>query len=266
MKINNKNFVKQVVSVCLLYLLTACAGLNTGPQEVAGSSKSAHNAPKSVEMNFKKGQLLSLIAIKTKAGAAAQSVRKRYTQSAFGLAQSHGLKAVGALSVNSVGAGTFKPSVISFFSWPTALAEERFKGQPQWAAIKATRPDGWDELRIHDVELTSDLTLRFDSHKTYTMATAWINPENPHAYDRYLSNIEPSVHASGGRFIYQMREPRFASLDPKLDAPERVTLVEWDSKTGLANFLKTTGYKTNSHYLRNGTTRFEFLTLSTPGG
>ncbi|MEO0575012.1 MAG: hypothetical protein AAF004_06075 [Pseudomonadota bacterium] len=221
----------------------------------------AKNAPTAKTMEFKAGNILSLISSAPKAGVAAAAVRNRYAKTAFSLAGTFGLRPAGSLTVTDTVAGSFTPAAVSFFSWPSVTAERDFRAHPDWAAIKATRPQGWDELRIHDVVLTKDLTVTFHADKTYTMATAWINPEHPGDYDLYLSNIVPAVTASGGRFIYQMRDPQFNALATQIGAPSRVTLVEWESQEGLSDFLNTDGYKDNAHYMQRGVTAFELVVL-----
>ncbi len=258
-----KNF-KHFIHIVSLSLVASCTWTGTPSLEVSDSAKTVKSAPRALELSFEKGQLLSLISFVPMPGEEAALARKAYTQQAFGLGREFGLKPAGSLPVAAVAVGTYSPAAISFFSWPDALAEERFRLQPQWPAIRSTRPDGWDELRVHDVVLAGDLTLRFDPAKTYTMATAWINPENPEDYDRYLANIEETVNRVGGRFFYQMREPRYVSMAAGRGAPGRITFVEWNSPKGLARFQESAGFKANVHYLRSGTAAFELVVLGPP--
>lgn len=252
----------QLVTAFFLTILPACAPLGNGESQQTAEEPMTKIAPNSLKMHFQKGQLLSLISLAPKPGSDAADARKAYLQSAFRLANDYGLKPAGSIPVTAVEAGDFSPAAVSFFSWPSARHEARFGTQSEWAAVKATRPDGWDELRIHDAELEKDVSLQFDADKTYTMATAWINPERPDDYDAYLTLIEKAAHASGGRFIYQMREPRFTSLHSNDSAPGRITFVEWDSPEGLKRFTSTASFKTHVHLLQSGATRFELVVLN----
>ena len=257
----NKKHYKHAITVFLMLLTGGCGGDFSTKPASDGVSEVAKSAPTALEMKFEKGQLLSLISLAPKSGEAAKAARQNYLQQAFALAGEFGLKPAGSLPVSAVGVGRYSPAAISFFSWPDAQAEQSFRVQPGWPAIKATRPDGWDELRIHDVVLEHDVTLRFDPDKTYTMATAWLNLDRPDDYDRYLNNIEEAVNEAGGRFFYQMREPRFSSLATSRGAPGRITFVEWNSPSGLARFQETRGFKSNVRLLQSGTTGFEIIVV-----
>ena len=176
---------------------------------------------------FNEGELMSVIAIAPKAGDEASAAREAYIRSAFRIAADYGLKPLGVLSVADVLVGDFQPKAVAFYSWTSADSEAAFNKNPDWLPIKATRPDGWDELRIHDRVATADKTFSFSPHKFYTLATAWVDPAHPDDYETYLANIEPGVNAVGGRFFYKMVQPEFSSLGPTPVAPSRLTIVEW---------------------------------------
>ncbi|MEO0365160.1 MAG: DUF1330 domain-containing protein [Pseudomonadota bacterium] len=222
----------------------------------------AGESPEVVEAAYREGELISLIAVVAKAGDDAAAVRGQYLRNAFGLAEQHGMKVLGSLNVTEVISGDFKPQVLAFYSWPSVAAEQAFDAMPEWKPIKATRPDGWDDLRFHDATACQDLTLRFASDKSYTLATAWVNPENPDDYDNYLKGIEPALNALGGRFVYQMRDPVFSALVSTESPPSRLTLVEWKSPEDLDRFLQSDGFKQHSALLTSGTVGFELVRLA----
>ena len=159
---------------------------------------------------------------------------------------------------------TFSRRRWRFNSWASADSEAAFNKNPDWLPIKATRPDGWDELRIHDRVATADKTLSFSPHKFYTLATAWVDPAYPDDYETYLANIEPGVNAVGGRFFYKMVQPEFSSLGPTPVAPSRLTIVEWDSPAALSAFLESDSFKEHSPLMSRGTTAFELVALKVP--
>lgn len=240
-------------SIMALVLSAGCSG-----------TKGAEAAANTLKVSVAEGQLMSIISVLPRGDDASATARRNYLASSSGLATRYGLKPLGNLTVSGVVAGEFAPRAVVFYSWPSAAAERQFEDDPDWPPIKARRADGWDDLRIHDQVEPSDVTLQFSSAKFYTMATAWINPDKPEDYDRYLANIEPAVGTAGGRFIYQMVDPAFASMDAGTPTPGRVTFVEWNSPKGLDAFLKSDGYARNASLVRSGTTRFEVIGLSVP--
>ncbi|MEN7342338.1 MAG: hypothetical protein AAAFM81_05315 [Pseudomonadota bacterium] len=247
-------FTTHLSSRPVIALLAVC-GLLTSPNADAGNS---------LVVPIAESELVSVISIVPKAGEAAANARNIYLKEAFGLAQQHGLQPHGALAVTEAIVGEFQPRAVAFYRWPSAEAESTFEALPEWAPIKATRPDGWDELRIHDRVATNDATLEFSDDKFYTMASAWIDPGKPDDYLTYLGNIEPAMASVGGKFFFHMSEPSFSSLTPDLAAPSRVTIVEWDSREALDAFLNTALFKKNASLLTSGTVRFELLGLKVP--
>ncbi|MEO1575784.1 MAG: hypothetical protein AAFU65_12600, partial [Pseudomonadota bacterium] len=146
-----------------------------------------------LEVALTEGELFSVISVVPRDGEAAASARSHYGRSAFGLARQYGLRPFGSLNVTQVIAGEFEPKVVALYAWPNAEAEAAFNVDPKWSPIKATRPDGWDRLRIHDQPAEKDVALTFSADRFYTLASAWIDPARPDDYDAYLANIEPAV-------------------------------------------------------------------------
>ncbi|MEO1037030.1 MAG: DUF1330 domain-containing protein [Pseudomonadota bacterium] len=243
------------------WLAAALLLLVTGTPSAAADS--AGDASKLV-VPFKAGQLMSVIVISPKAGDDAAVARNTYLQEAFGIAADYGLKPLGVLNVADVIVGEFRPKAVAIYSWTSADSEAAFDRNPDWQPIKETRPDGWDELRIHDRVAMGDQTLTFSTQKLYTLATAWVDQAHPNDYETYLANIEPAVNAVGGRFFYEMVDPEFSSLGPTPLAPSRLTIVEWDGPAALAAFLDSDGFQENSALLSSGTTAFELLGLTVP--
>ncbi|MFK8054196.1 MAG: DUF1330 domain-containing protein [Woeseiaceae bacterium] len=251
----------KTVSTYLAILMAMALAL---PAAMAGEkSTSAAAPPDPLTLDLREGQLLSVISVLPKAGPEAAAARQSYAENAFGIAKAFGMRSMGGLPVVEVVSGEFAPRAVVFYAWPNADAEQQFSTDPSWQPIKATRPEGWSELRFHDVMIPQDVTLRFQQDKTYTMASAWINPDRPNDYDQYLANINKAVNAVGGRFIYRIVEPDFVSLSENLQAPGRLVFVEWDSRSSLDDFLKTTVFKENAALMQSGITNFELVVLST---
>lgn len=241
--------------------LASCTQL--APTSTAqATTPAAEQAAKPMSLELKKGELLSIISVISNQGEAADAARREYYQSAFPLASQYGLTREGQLRVVATPIGDHKSEGIIFFSWPSAEAEAGLEAEVAWPGIKALRPKAWEDLRVFTDEIEEDLALTFDADKTYTIAMAWTNPENPDHYDLYMDGIQDAVAEVGGRFIYKMFDPKFESHKLTSGGPGQVTLVEWDSPQGLANFQSTDGFKANAKYLTSGVTRFEILVLS----
>lgn len=216
-----------------------------------------------LRVSYKAGQAISIITPEPKSGEAAKAAMSDYFATSFPLASNFGLEAGEQLRVKTVVHGTHQPTVAVFYSYPDAASEAALTAHPDWPSIKAKRPAAWEELRVYTTVLKEDVSLTFKPSKTYTMAVAWLNPEKPNDYAAYMTGIQSAVTASGGRFVYEMHDPAFEAHARPKDAPGQVTLVEWDSPAGLANFQKTDGFKQNAKYLSSGTTDFELMVLGT---
>ncbi len=251
-----------------LLLVNSCAAIALAFAGCAASTSTtktdiaANYAPKTMRLSYKKGQVVSFVAVVGQEGAQADAARNTYYKSAFPIANQFGFQRDAQFNVQAVPVGTFKPQVIIIYSWPDAEAEKAFNAHPDWPAVKATRATVWDELRVYNDVLKEDLTLTLDASKTYTLAAAWINLENPDDYAKYLSGIQTAVSQAGGRFIYTMHAPGFETHSAPFTGPDQLLLVEWDTPGGLDKFGKSADFKANAKYLGSGTSRFELSVLS----
>jgi uncharacterized protein (DUF1330 family) len=241
--------------------LPACSTMTTASPQTAKPQAAQTSTP--VTMHFKKGQVMSIISPIAKEGETAKKALQTYYKTAFPLGSKHGLKREGQVIVKAAPIGDHKSEGIIFYSWPSANSEKQFESEAQWPAIKSLRSEAWEELRIYSDEISEDMTLTLHPEKTYTLAMAWINPEQPNDYALYMDSIKEAVSDVGGRFVYKMFDPKFESNTIKDGGPGQVTLVEWDNPEGLQNFTKTKGYKDSSQYIGTGVTRFEILMMQT---
>lgn len=251
-----------LVYAALSSALMGCASVPGGSDAKIKPSTTSEKTVAPTVLEFKKGQLFSIVSVIADPSAEAKKNVAKYYKTAFPLGEKHGLKREGQLRVVASPVGDHKSDGIVFYSWPSAADEKTFEAEPAWASIKALRPKAWEELRIYTQELEADMSLTFDPDKTYTLAMAWLNPENPDHYDKYMAGIKAAAESVGGRFLYKMFDPKFESNIIKTGGPGQVTLVEWDTPQGLQAFGKTAGFKENAHYLKSGVTRFEILALS----
>ena len=244
-------------SPCLLFTILALSVALVGCQRTSIDQSKTTDTGKSVTLSYSKGQLITLASVINKEGDEANAIRTEYFQRVSPIGRPLGLSSDLVLRVTETTNGDFKPRAFSFFSWPSAEAEAELIEHPEWAEIKRLRPDGWDKLRLYSDVLEENLELTFNTAKHYTVAVAWLNPDAPGAYDRYLDGIEPTLNKIGGRFMYKMRAPRFEQHASPGPAPGQVTIVEWDSLGGLDKLLASKGFKEHTASFQQGVTRFE---------
>ena len=242
-------------------LNTGCA-LNSTAQATE-SNVAENSAP--IPVSLKKGQVISYILINSKRSDEAQSVRQDYYEKAFPLASGYGLQRLINLQVPTSFVGETKRDAVTLFSYPDMASEAGLANHPDWPAIKAMRPDAWDELIIFTGELESNLAFNFDPTKAYTLAVAEINPDAPEAYNAYMSGIEPGLNEMGGRFIYRMINPKIESHGKQYDKDVQVTLVEWDDLSTIGKYTSTDTYKANAKFFSDGVRGFEFFQIAPAG-
>lgn len=229
------------------------------PEPKQAAPKESHHHGFKVEME--RGQVLQLIAPQSRPDG--EAARKAYYDYALPRAGELGFRRHGQLNVRQKVISDFDPGAFIFFSWPDQASLDAFSSQPDWNAVKASRPEGWDELKIYTIELTQDLSLQFDPEKHYTVVVAWLDQDGASDYDRYLDGIEPAMQRAGGRFIYKMRSPMLEAHNSAPEAPGQITLVEWNSSDGFAKVQQSQEYLDHRQYFASGVDRFEFYWLET---
>ena len=138
-----------------------------------------------------------------------------------------------------------------------------------WSIHPASADLGDIALADGDRLLTSRLLIpaevALDPTKHHTLALAKINPERPHAYQRYLEAVQPIVEKVGGRFVHLMLGPDLDTPeggDAGAFPPERAIIVEWDTLEALPNLFRDPAYEAASPLLSTGVRGFEFYQLS----
>lgn len=211
-------------------------------------------------INLTKGQILSLIAPIGKDDGEAS--RSQYYQKVLPVAYSMGLKREIQLQVTNVVRGDYMPKAMVLFTWPNQDAEQQMYQHPQWPDMKSLRPLGWEELRIYTSSVKQDTSVTFSPDKFYTLAVAWVDPQKPNDYAKYMNSIQSALEKSGGKLIFTMDDPRFEAHATQLPAPQYLNIVEWGSLDGLERLQQSADFKQNSHLLKSGVNRFEFYRLS----
>lgn len=236
-----------VVSLALLSFLTSI---------LISFSSSAQ----SVSLKLNKDQILSVITPQLIPGK--ESASQNYQASVFPIAQKHGFKTQALLKVEEVLFGEYNPPVVALYSWPNAASEQAFNNEPQWPALKSTRTNIWKELKITDATLTRQHNIQFDPNKSYTIGFAWVNPNHPEDYQRYLGATEQALKKAGGKKILVLKDNVFQSLASGIYAPAQVTFVEWDSKNDYQKYLQSDAFRAYGHYFQSGISRFEWYRVS----
>lgn len=230
--------------------LSACAHANAITGEIDDPARA-------ITLSYEAGQIVTLASIVNRDGDAAAAARREYFQRVGPIADPLGLSRDGILATRQTVTGNFQPGAFSFFSWPSAEAEGQLNSHEDWQDIKTLRPIAWEELRLYSVELSEDVDLIFSEDKAYSIAVAWINPEHPESYDRYLDAIEPALTEMGARYVYKMRSPRFEQHATPGGDPGQVTFVEWQDPGDLDRFLASSAFQAVYPTLQEGVTRFE---------
>ena len=251
-----KHTAKTLTTIMIGAALLASGCSMTADKPAVQTKQSAQ----SYELFFKQRQVLSIVApIADKTGTEA---REEYYAGVFPIAESFGFERNIQFGITATVVGDFEPDALVFFSFPDAAAENSLYTHQDWAGLKALRPKAWKELRIYSNVLEADLNLTFNTDKYYTVAAAWINPERPDDYARYLSGIEETVNELGGRFMYKMNVQRFENHASDLAVPVQLTFVEWDSKAALGKLSSTDAFKANVKYFSSGLKGFELHRIS----
>ncbi len=247
-------------SVSLVVCSIGLAGCsNVATAQNGGAAISVTDAEK-VLVEVKAGEVLQLIAPEGREDG--QTARQAYYEQVIPKAEALGYRRMAQLNVRQSVISEYDPGAFIFFAWPSEDAARQFAGDPNWPELKATRPDGWNELKIYDDVRKEDLTLSFDPAKDYSVVVAWFDPDNPGDYERYLGGIEAAVAREGGRFIYKMHSPSYEVHASDPTAPGQVTFVEWSDRDGFARVQQSEEYRENAKYFSSGLTRFEFHWLT----
>ncbi|MEO0812796.1 MAG: hypothetical protein AAFY60_08030 [Myxococcota bacterium] len=189
--------------------------------------------PESLELEVQKNELVSVISILPRPGDEADGVRDRYLKRAFELAGPFGLRPLGSFAVQAAPLGDFEPKAVSIFAWKSVEAEAAFAASKQWPPIKALRPAGWTELRIHDASAPTATQISFRSDRTYGLLTVWDSVA--------LSTVERAINNSGVRIVYRQDAPGFSALAQPGRAPALLAFVESRTLNDFSAFARSLG-------------------------
>lgn len=212
-------------------------------------------------LHLKKGQYLTVILPET--NPANNHIRQSYYAAIAPLSQKYNVKREVSLKVDQSIISEYAPSAALFFSYPDKASAQQLSTESVWPEIISLRSRAWKEIKFYSAEIKTDLNIKFDPEKTYTLVVAWANPEHPNDYFRYLDAIKPLVNEAGGRFIYKMQKPSYEA-NTNGQAPTQLTFVEWDSVDSFAKLNRNPSYKKHVPLRTNGIQKLEFYQLSVP--
>jgi len=258
-----KNIQKLLIlSMLSFFMLMGCANASDNSSDKAVVQTSPEVATSPVVLELKKGQILSFITSVYTQGEEAEAARNIYYKDALPTAMKYGFKREPiTFLVNNTLVGDYNPDAFIAGSWVNKQGFDEFESLPEWPALKALRPKIWEYLRFYRIELQKPLRLEIHPDKFYTMAVAWINPENPNDYNSYLDGLEKEMNAVGGHFVYKMNNPLSEDIDPNYQGPDQLTLAEWDDEQALSRLLSSDTYKKLAPLSKSGLTKFEFHKL-----
>lgn len=206
-------------------------------------------------VDIEPGQVVQLIAPVSLPETLA--LRKQYYRDAIPLAEQYGFKNHGQLIIEKTILGEFKPPTLIVGSWPSPMAIDQFEQEPQWPKLKRDRSVAWQDIRLYNGEVDRPKNMTFSADKTYTVAFAWVNTDNPNDYFEYLSNVEPLLEEIGARFMFKIRYPKIEADHPNTPAPDQITFVEWPDANALARLRAMPRYKNIVSLLNRGVTQLD---------
>lgn len=172
-------------------------------------------------------------------------------------------RAVGPrFEVRSTVLGAFEPDSVQMHVWPSQQAADAYEAYERRPLLERFATQGWTGRRVYSAVLENDLDLTLDPDKFYTLALAWFDPEHPGDYARYLDSVAEDFDTVGARFVYKMYTPQAHHTGEALDAPDQITLAEWDSLESLRALRSLPQYQAAAPYLDSGTRYFEFYALN----
>ena len=239
--------------------------MSVGCQSTASGVPVGTSPERSAALTIKGGQLLSVIGIDRKDGEAASAARRRYFGGAFPIARSFGLQSGVSFRVQRTLSGTFRPGAVALFLWPNQASEGRLTSHPKWPALKALRPDGWDELRIYSAVIDDDVQAPLDAKTAYAIGAYWPDARRLAAFERSMQRVRETIVSSGGRVVLTMNEPKQETHASSPQAPNQVLLMEWKDEASIDAFVQSTDAAVGSSDASTGVARFELHQLTLPG-
>lgn len=241
-----------LTSTCLALAVSACAAA----PETSSVETVADVAP--LTLDLKAGQVLQFAMVRPREGEQAKAVRTRYFQTAIPYAESLGDKYLGNLKIKQTMIGENKPQGIALYAFPNEAAQAKFQASPDWADYQKMRREGWAELHVLSTTIPSDMTLKFDPAKDYTLAAGWTKPGTGADYDKYLDGIEADFDEIGAAFVARFKGVTLQSQTDDAPDPSHLTLVEWTDGPNLPGLQSSESYKANSKYFQGSVSRFDF--------
>lgn len=174
-------------------------------------------------------------------------IRKQYLDGAFPMAREAGMRELQGFAAKVTLMGDMTPEFVGLFTWPDALAARSVRESDRYLRdYGPLRPLGWDQFVAVDVELLVMPNWQFEADRYYTIALVWAKSDE--AYQRYVSATAQLRQEMDFTILYS--EPVLSwtqiGLDPKLRAPDRVSLLSWPDASVPDQYLKAISTQTYS--------------------
>lgn len=238
--------------VAMSLSLVGCVKAPSSPAQLAVKEAS------SLTLDLRAGQVLQFAMVKPREGDAAKAVRTRYFQTAIPYAESLGDEYLGNLKIKQTMIGKNKPQAIALYAFPNEAAQAKFQASPDWAEYQKMRREGWAELHVFSTTVPSDMQIKFDPEKDYTIAAGWTKPGTGADYDKYLDGIETDFDKIGAAYVARFKGVTLQSQTDDARDPSHLTLVEWSDGPNLKGLQSSDAYKANSKYFQGAISRFDF--------
>lgn len=227
---------------------------------------SLSQATEDLSVTFSKGELLQLVSATYVKGK--DKELREYFQKTFPLAAGYGYTPLIQFHVTEVLEGTYQPEgFIGLYKWPSQAAAERFGHDPQWAPIKATRPEVFQELRVSTFALEEELKMTFKDGHVYELQVLWLSNDHRDDYNRYKQAMQVTLDQVGGRVIARLSGGQYESVQPWPHQPDQIVILEWPNANARAAYLNSKAFQQQQHLLYSGVANAQsFLTKATPYG
>lgn len=199
------------------------------------SSIKIHAQSEASTFSYKKGQVLDIILLNTKADV--NEERDNYFKTAFPIATKYGYTGQGGLALTkSPSQGNYHPEVIVFGVWNSLKERKDFLSniEDEMPDFHAARRNIWSSFNLTYWEMKSDLTFTVQKAK-YNVATVyWQNDEA--SFKRFKDTWVKQSKRAGGKEILALTDGD--SPFGYYYNPDYIVITQWDSKSDFDKFYK----------------------------
>ena len=124
--------------------------------------------------DLKADEMLTIVLVANKPEVD-QAAQKAYTDQAFPLANSHGMRELTTFKVENTLVGNEPMFASGLYLWPNKESANKSRTDPRYVKdIAPLRQVAWKQLQSMDVNITAPLSLAIDKSKVYSLALVWV--------------------------------------------------------------------------------------------